>query len=180
MKNLLIRIRHKLKGVKIWNWVYLKWWNINIWGGTYINGPNSILHSSKTHSITIGKYCSISWWVSIISKNKHNYKKLSTNGRFMKKINVKLKDIWWQVSIEDDVWIGCNSTILPGVKIWKGSIIWAWSVVTKNIPEYCIYAWNPAKFIKKRFSPQHTELVSQVNWNDIDFKEAERINKKLV
>ena len=53
------------------------------------------------------------------------------------------------IIIEDDVWIGGNATILPGVKIGKGAIIGAGSVVTKDIPEMTIAAGNPAKVIRK-------------------------------
>ena len=54
------------------------------------------------------------------------------------------------VVIEDDVWIGANSIILPGVKIGKGCIVGAGSVVTKNLPDYSICVGNPAKAIKYR------------------------------
>lgn len=54
------------------------------------------------------------------------------------------------VVIEDDVWISTKSVILDGVKIGKGSIIAAGSVVTKNIPPYSIAAGIPAKVIKNR------------------------------
>lgn len=53
------------------------------------------------------------------------------------------------IIIEDKVWIGINSTILPGVKIGYGAIIGAGSVVTKDVPAMTIVAGNPARFIKK-------------------------------
>jgi acetyltransferase-like isoleucine patch superfamily enzyme len=52
------------------------------------------------------------------------------------------------VLIEDDVWIGFNSTILKGVTIGSGSIIAACSVVTKDVPSSVLVAGNPAKIIK--------------------------------
>ena len=55
-----------------------------------------------------------------------------------------------KVIIEDDVWIGCNVTILKGVKIGKGSIIGANSLVAKSIPPNTIVGGNPLKFLKKR------------------------------
>lgn len=54
------------------------------------------------------------------------------------------------VIIEDDVWIGSNSIIMPGRKISKGTIIGAGSVVTKDFPEYSIIGGNPARLIKSR------------------------------
>lgn len=53
------------------------------------------------------------------------------------------------IIIEDDVWIGGNATILPGIIIGKGAIIGAGSVVTKNIPKMTIAAGNPAKVIRE-------------------------------
>ena len=53
------------------------------------------------------------------------------------------------VIIEDNVWIGDNVVILPGVTIGFGSIIAASAVVTKSVPEFSIAAGIPAKVIKK-------------------------------
>ena len=52
------------------------------------------------------------------------------------------------IIIEDKVWIGINSTILPGVKIGYGAIVGAGSVVTKDVPAMTIVAGNPARIIK--------------------------------
>lgn len=54
-----------------------------------------------------------------------------------------------KVLLENGVWIGNSTIILPGVTIGEKSIIGAGSVVTKSIPPYCIAAGNPAKVIKK-------------------------------
>lgn len=54
------------------------------------------------------------------------------------------------VSIGDDVWIGANSVIADGVKIGKGSIIGACSLVNKDIPEYSVAFGSPAKVFKSR------------------------------
>lgn len=53
------------------------------------------------------------------------------------------------VIIEDGVWIGANSTILPGVRIGEKSVIGAGSVVLKDIPPFCIAFGNPCKPIKQ-------------------------------
>lgn len=52
------------------------------------------------------------------------------------------------IVIEDGVWIGTNSTILPGVTIGKNSIIGANSLVNKDVPANVVVAGNPAKVIK--------------------------------
>ena len=54
------------------------------------------------------------------------------------------------VTIGDDVWIGSNVIILPGVKIASHSVIGAGAVVTKDVDEYSVVAGNPAKVVKMR------------------------------
>lgn len=54
-----------------------------------------------------------------------------------------------RITIADKVWIGINSTILPGVTIGYGAIVGAGSVVTKDVPPMTIVAGNPAKIIKR-------------------------------
>lgn len=56
------------------------------------------------------------------------------------------------IVVGNDVWIGANVIILPGVSIGAGCVIGAGSVVTKSVPEYSVVAGNPAKIIKKRNS----------------------------
>lgn len=62
------------------------------------------------------------------------------------------------VIIEDHVWIGARAMILPGIKIGRGAVIGACSVVTRDIPEYAVVAGNPAKIIKYRNNALQYEL----------------------
>ena len=55
-----------------------------------------------------------------------------------------------KVTIGDDVWIGANAIILPGVTIGNGCIVAAGAVVTKDVPDYAVVGGNPAKIIKTR------------------------------
>lgn len=54
------------------------------------------------------------------------------------------------VIIEDDVMVGANCVILEGVRVGKGSVVAAGSVVTKDVPEGCVVAGVPAKVIKTK------------------------------
>jgi maltose O-acetyltransferase len=54
------------------------------------------------------------------------------------------------IDIGDDVWLGTRVIILPGVKIGSHAIVGAGSVVTKDVPEWCIAGGNPAKVLKNR------------------------------
>lgn len=68
--------------------------------------------------------------------------------------------------IGNDVWIGFDSTIMPGVKIGDGAIIGSKSVVTKDVEPYSIVGGNPARLIRKRFSEQRIEELLEMQWWD--------------
>lgn len=57
------------------------------------------------------------------------------------------------IVIEDDVWIGARVIILPGVRVGRGSVIGAGSVVTRDVEPYSIVAGNPARLIRSRKEP---------------------------
>jgi acetyltransferase-like isoleucine patch superfamily enzyme len=105
-------------------------------------GPNNTLISEST--LKIGKYVFTAGQSYIIAGGNHSFEN-------------KNIPIWFQpsvskggIDIEDDIWIGASSTILDGVKIGKGSVIGAGSLVLKKIPAYSIAVGNPARIIKKR------------------------------
>lgn len=114
-------------------------------------GRNTNIWSGK--SIQIGNRVLISHNCNIFDNDTHpkdpierheQYKEIISTGQ-PKEINLNDEE----VIIEDDVWIGANVTILKGVKVGKGSIIGASSLVLTDIPEKSFYAGNPAKLIKK-------------------------------
>lgn len=78
----------------------------------------------------------------VLSGLNHNYENIDQPIRLQ---GVSINPI----IIDDEVWIGANSTITAGVHIGKHSIIGGGSVVTKNIPPYCIAVGNPAKIVKQ-------------------------------
>jgi acetyltransferase-like isoleucine patch superfamily enzyme len=90
--------------------------------------------------VTIGNHVMLAQHITISGLN-HNYQNIdlpiSEQG-----INTA------GIVIEDDSWIGANVVITAGVTIGKHCVIAAGSVVTKNIPPYCVAVGNPAKVIK--------------------------------
>ena len=66
-----------------------------------------------------------------------------------KKINMQGHSIG-DINVGDDVWIGANAIILPGVRIGSGSVVAAGAVVTKDVPPFTVVAGVPAKIIKQR------------------------------
>lgn len=72
--------------------------------------------------------------------------------------------------IGNDVWIGFNATIMPGVKISDGAIIAANATVTKDMEPYSIIGGNPARELKKRFSAAQIETLLKIKWWDWDIE----------
>ena len=62
----------------------------------------------------------------------------------------RLADVEKDVVVEEEVWLGANVTLLPGVHIGRGTTVAAGSVVTKDLPPYCICAGIPAQ-VKKQY-----------------------------
>lgn len=58
------------------------------------------------------------------------------------------------VTIGNAVWIGANAVILPGVTLGKHVVVGAGSVVTKDVPDFCVVAGNPARIIRQ-YNPAH-------------------------
>lgn len=114
-------------------------------------------------SIRIGDRVFISHNVNIHDTNSHSINPELRYGHFVAIMSTghpQTNDFDIQsepIFIEDDVWIGFNSTILKGVKIGRGSIVAACSVVTKDVPESVIVAGNPATIIKE------IKVVGEVN-----------------
>ena len=66
--------------------------------------------------------------------------------------------------IGNDVWIGYNSTIMPGIKIGDGAIIATNSTITKDVEPYTIVGGNPAKVIRKRFTEHEIIKLLKIKW----------------
>ncbi len=80
------------------------------------------------------------------------------------------------IEIGNDVWIGYNATIMAGVKIGDGAIIATNSTVVSDVEPYSIVGGNPAREIKKRFSPEIIERLLKLQWWNWDI---EKITKNV-
>ena len=79
-------------------------------------------------------------------------------------------------TIGNDVWIGTNAVIMPGVTIGDGAIIGSCSVVASDVPAYGIAVGNPAHTIKRRFDEQTIARLLEIAWWDWP---AEKITRNL-
>ena len=134
--------------------------------------------------LIIGKFCAIAKGVEFIMNGaNHRMNSISTYpfnimGGGWEKSTPTLDELPLKgdTVVGNDVWIGQNVTVLPGVHIGNGAIIGANSVVASDIPPYCVAVGNPCKVIKKRFDDSLIEYLLNLKWWDWD---AEKIFKNL-
>ena len=114
-------------------------------GAKIIIGDDTRIHGTCIHAyklISIGKNCLIAANCQIFDGNGHNTSFENVENRINTIGGAK------EIIIEDCVWIGANSIILPGVKIGRGAIVSAGSIVCNDVPAMTIVRGNPAKVIK--------------------------------
>jgi acetyltransferase-like isoleucine patch superfamily enzyme len=118
----------------------------------------------------IGAFCSIANHV-IIGGGQHPIDWVSMSPVFYEgRDSVKAKfaeherDAHRRTIIGNDVWIGSRAIIKQGVKIGNGAVIGMGSIVTKDVPPYCVVGGNPARLIKKRFQDSLIEKLLESKW----------------
>jgi virginiamycin A acetyltransferase len=68
--------------------------------------------------------------------------------------------------IGNDVWIGRDAVILPGITIGDGAIIGAHAVVSRDVPPYAVVVGNPARIARRRFSETEIDALLAIRWWD--------------
>lgn len=157
--------------------------NIIIGDYTYyddINGAERFQEHVTHHyefigdKLIIGKFCAIAKGIEFVM-NGANHRMCSVTtypfnimGNGWEKSTPMLTELPLKgdTVIGNDVWIGQNVTVMPGVHIGDGAIIAANSVVVKNIPPYHIAGGNPCKIVKKRFDDELIEFLLSIRWWD--------------
>ena len=99
------------------------------------------LHNTIIGPVTIGSHVNLAQGITVTALN-HNFEDAE------KRIDVQGVSTT-PVTIEDDVWIGANAVILPGVHIGNHCVVAAGAVVTKDVPPHSLVAGVPAKIIKQ-------------------------------
>lgn len=138
--------------------------NVSVGRFVTITGPGTII-KSLGKGIEIRDFSSLGQNVCIVDFN-HFFSKPSSfflNHLILKKGFTK-DIITEKVVIEEDVFIGSNSVVLPGITLGRGSIIAAGSIVTKNVPRYSVVAGNPAMVKKMRYSDHVIDFLENLEW----------------
>lgn len=133
--------------------------------------------------LIIGKFCAIAKGVEFIMNGaNHRMGSVSTYpfnimGGGWEKFAPELGELPFKgdTVVGNDVWIGQNAVILPGVHIGDGAIIGASSVVGSDVEPYSVVAGNPAKMLHKRFDDEMIELLLHLKWWDKDIGEINRL-----
>ena len=161
--------------------------NIIVGDFTYIADSEFESHVTNFYpwsrdKLIIGKFCQIATGVEFIMNDaNHQMSAVSTfpfytlDGWDMEAPSAEDMPFKGNTVIGNDVWIGQNAVILPGVNIGDGAIIGTNSVVAKDIPPYCIAVGNPCRVIKKRFDDDLIELLLKFKWWDKSIEEIESL-----
>lgn len=135
----------------------------------YLDSKDNEVSAAEIDQLIIGKFCSIASGVQFMmcGTQGHNYNWISSHPL------VGFDDAFYpghqwkgDTVIGNDVWIGAEAMIMPGVHIADGAVIAACAVVSKNVGPYEIWGGNPAKLIKKRFSASEIVKLLQIKWWD--------------
>jgi len=138
-----------------------------IGGYTYTGQRTTIMRAR------IGKFCSISWNVTI-GPGEHDYNMISSHDFLYNNFyDIKPREeigynrFKKNITIGNDVWIGANVVVLRGVVIGDGAVIGANTIVTKDVPPYAIITGNPGRILKYRFEKDIIEKLLLLKWWDL-------------
>lgn len=133
--------------------------------------------------LIIGKFCMIASGVSfIMNGGNHLTETISSypfavfGNEWQNAMIGKSYPTKGDTIVGNDVWIGHNVTIMPGIQIGDGAIIATNTTVTKNVEPYSIVGGNPVTLIKKRFSEQQINSLLDTKWWNWDI---EKITKNV-
>lgn len=122
---------------------------------------------------TIGRYSSIAA-TAFAATDNHPMHYKSMHGFFFNPV-LGITDKKWTfepLAIGNDVWLGHNSVIMPGVHtIGDGAVVAAGAVVNKNVPPYAVVVGNPARIVRYRFDADTIAQLLQERWWEKDIED---------
>lgn len=138
--------------------------------------------------LIIGKFCALAKGVKFIMNGaNHKLDGFSTYpfqifGNGWEKVMPQIGELPYKgdTVIGNDVWIGYEAVMMPGVQVGNGAIIAAKSVVVSDILPYTIVGGNPAKRIRQRFEDDVIQALLEVTWWNWDIEKITRNLEKIV
>lgn len=138
--------------------------------------------------LIIGKFCALARGITFIMNGaNHQLDGFSTYpfyifGNGWEKVAPQAEKLPYKgdTVIGNDVWIGYESVIMPGVQVGDGAIIAAKSVVVGDVAPYTIVGGNPAKCIRQRFEDETIQVLLEVAWWNWDIEKITRNLEKIV
>jgi maltose O-acetyltransferase len=145
-------------------------------GNTFYSG----LRVTSPHKVSIGSNCNFDHGVFITGGGGvqigdwvgfgPDVKVWSVNHRFDDPDTPWLLQGWKSkpVVIDDDVWLGANVFVMPGVTIGKGAIVSACALIDRSIPPYAIVAGNPCRVVGWRRRPTDSESTDNARLHEVE------------
>lgn len=140
----------------------------------YLDEWDNERDENEIDKLIIGKFCSIATGVKIMmgGTQGHNFNWIASypldhfDDDFdgYQQVPPKAHQLKGDTIIGNDVWLGAECLILPGIHIADGAVIGARAVVTKNVGPYEVWVGNPARPIKKRFLEEDIQKLLQLQW----------------
>ena len=160
---------------------------------SYFAGYNQVFYAN------IGKFCSVASFARINTTNHPTYDRIAQHHFTYRSKRFGFGEddaVFFEqrkgkaVTIGNDIWIGHNAIIMPGVTIGNGAVIGAGAVVTKDVEPYSVVVGVPAKKINMRFSEELIAKIEQSKWWDWehetikerlqDFRDLEAFRRKYL
>lgn len=131
--------------------------------------------------LIIGKFCAIARGVTFIMNGaNHSMAGFSTypfgifGQGWERVIPTAAESYKGDTVVGNDVWLGYDATVMPGVSIGHGAIVAAKAVVTRDVPPYAIVGGNPARVIRLRFPEDVIEALLEIAWWDWELDKITR------
>jgi virginiamycin A acetyltransferase len=163
---------------------------------SYYDDPNgaerfeteNVLYHYGPERLSIGRFCAFATGVRfLMNGGNHRLDGISTfpfpifGGAWSESLDL-LADLpnRGDTVVGNDVWLGYEALIAPGVRIGDGAIVASRSVVTKDVRPYAIVAGNPAVEVRRRFNDLEVETLLRIAWWDWPIERVTRHTRVLM
>jgi acetyltransferase-like isoleucine patch superfamily enzyme len=142
--------------------------------GRYTYGAFKI-DLSIARGTRVGSFCSLAQGVRLGGSNHpveevstHPFHYMRNRGLIDHDDRALIERMNPPVVVEDDVWVGVDAIVLPGVTVGRGAVVGAGSVVTRDVDPYTIVAGAPARVLRKRFGDDQIRRLLAIDWPSWD------------